>query len=175
MITIIVGTNRNDSISRLIAEQYADMLLQKFQQPTQLLDLQELPVDFISTALYEHTGKNEAFNAVSALIAGSEKFVFVLPEYNGSFPGVLKAFIDGLAYPNTFRHKKAAMLAISNGTQGGLLAMSHLTDIFNYLGMHVLANKVRIPQVHNHMAEGKIITPFYLELMELQAEQFLSF
>lgn len=175
MITIIVGTNRQDAISRKLAEQYASLLQQKFQQPAQLLDLRELPVDFIGTALYEHTGKNEAFNAVSSLVAGSDKFVFVLPEYNGSFPGVLKAFIDGLAYPNTFRNKKAAMVAISNGTQGGLLAMSHLTDIFNYLGMHVLANKVRIPQVQNHFNGNEVTTPFYLELLELQAEQFLGF
>lgn len=175
MITIIVGTNRPDAISRKLAEQYAEMLHQKFQQPSQLLDLQELPVDFIGTALYEHTGKNEAFNAVSQLISHSEKLIFVLPEYNGSFPGVLKAFIDGLAYPNTFRNKKAAMVAISNGTQGGLLAMSHLTDIFNYLGMHVLANKVRIPQIHQHFNEGRITTPFYLELLEAQAGQFLEF
>ncbi|MFC5269619.1 NADPH-dependent FMN reductase [Adhaeribacter terreus] len=175
MITIIVGTNRPDAISRKLAEQYAEMLQQKFGQPAQLLDLQELPVDFISTALYEHTGKNEAFNAVSNFISHSEKLIFVLPEYNGSFPGVLKAFIDGLAYPNTFRNKKAAMVAISNGTQGGLLAMSHLTDIFNYLGMHVLANKVRIPQIQNHFQDGRVVTPFYLELMEAQAGQFLSF
>jgi NAD(P)H-dependent FMN reductase len=175
MITIIVGTNRPDAISRKLAEQYAGILLQKFHQPSQILDLRELPVDFISTALYEHTGKNEAFNAVSDLISHSEKIIFVLPEYNGSFPGVLKAFIDGLAYPKTFRNKKAAMVAISNGTQGGLLAMSHLTDIFNYLGMHVLANKVRIPQIQNHFSEGKVVTPFYLELLEAQAEQFLSF
>lgn len=175
MITIIVGTNRPDAISRKLADQYAEMLQTRFNQPSQLLDLQELPIDFISTALYHNTGKNEAFNAVSQLISHSEKFVFVLPEYNGSFPGVLKAFIDGLAYPNTFRNKKAALVAISNGTQGGLLAMSHLTDIFNYLGMHVLANKVRIPQIQNHISEGRITTPFYLELLDAQAEQFLSF
>jgi len=175
MITIIVGTNRPDAISRKLADQYAEMLQTRFKQPSQLLDLQELPMDFISTALYHNTGKNEAFNAVSQLISHSEKFVFVLPEYNGSFPGVLKAFIDGLAYPNTFRNKKAALVAISNGTQGGLLAMSHLTDIFNYLGMHVLANKVRIPQIQNHISEGRVTTPFYLELLDAQAEQFLSF
>lgn len=175
MITLIVGTNRPDAVSRKLAEQYADLLQNKFNQSSQLLDLQELPIDFISTALYHNTGKNEAFNAVSNLITQSDKFIFVLPEYNGSFPGVLKAFIDGLAYPNTFRNKKAAMVAISNGTQGGLLAMSHLTDIFNYLGMHVLANKVRIPQIQNHFQDGRVITPFYLELLELQAEQFLGF
>ena len=175
MITIISGTNRPNSNSRIIADLYAEILAQKYRQPCQILDLQELPPDFMVTALYEHTGKNEDFNKLSKLLSASEKFVFVLPEYNGSFPGVLKAFIDGLSYPNTFRDKKAAMVAISNGTQGGLLAMSHLTDIFSYLGMHTLANKVRIPQIHNHLAENRLITTFYIDLLEQQAGQFLSF
>ena len=74
-----------------------------------------------------------------------EKFVFITPEYNGSFPGVLKAFIDGMRFPGTFEGKKCALVGISAGTQGGALAMSHLTDIFNYLGMTVLANKPRLP------------------------------
>jgi chromate reductase len=174
MITIIVGTNRPNAWSRIIADLYAEMLQQNGQR-VQILDLQELPPDFIFTALYEHTGKNEAFNAVSALISASEKIVFILPEYNGSFPGVLKAFIDGLAYPNTFRDKKAALVGISNGTQGGLLAMSHLTDILNYLGMHVLASKVRIPQIQDHLVNGKLVTPFYLELLETQSRQLLNF
>src|SRR5690606_916612 len=97
MITIIVGTNRPDAISRKLAEQYAALLQQKFQQPSQLLDLQELPVDFIGTALYEHTDKNEAFNAVADLISDTDKFILVLPQYNGPFPGVLKALMQRIA------------------------------------------------------------------------------
>ena len=74
-------------------------------------------------------------------IQSCDKFVFVVPEYNGSFPGVFKAFVDGLKYPASFKDKKCALVGISSGTQGGALALSHLTDIFNYLGMNVLALK----------------------------------
>ncbi len=175
MITIIAGTNRPESNSRIIADIYADMLNRQFGAASQILDLKSLPADFTATALYDQVGTNEAFNKLSNLLKASEKFVFVLPEYNGSFPGVLKAFIDGLPYPNAFFNKKAALLAFSNGTQGGLLAMSHLTDILNYLGMQVLANKVRIPQIQKHLVDQKLTTPFYVELMELQMEQFLKF
>jgi chromate reductase, NAD(P)H dehydrogenase (quinone) len=174
MITIISGTNRPDSRSRILAEIYASLLRER-QIEHAILDLAELPIDFTATALYDNSGKNEAFNQLANFVSSSEKFVFIVSEYNGSFPGVLKAFIDGLAYPNSFRNKKGALAGISSGTQGGLLAMSHLTDVLNYLGMHVLAGKVRIPQIEKQLGPDQNLSPFYLDLINQQIDQFLSF
>jgi chromate reductase, NAD(P)H dehydrogenase (quinone) len=174
MITIISGTNRPNSNSRIISNLYAE-LLQKRNIPCHIIDLADLPVDFIGTALYDNSGANPNFNEVAAVIEHSEKFVFIVPEYNGSFPGVLKAFIDGLAYPFSFRHKKASLVGISSGGQGGILAISHLTDIFNYLGMHVMARKVRLPYIEKNMSETQLTNPSYLKLLEEQIDLFLPF
>jgi chromate reductase, NAD(P)H dehydrogenase (quinone) len=174
MITIITGTNRPASNSRAVANLYGRLLEQR-NQPHRILDLADLPADFTSSALYDNIGTNEAFNQLSGLIGSSDKFVFVVPEYNGSFPGVLKAFIDGLAYPNTFRNKKAALVGISSGVQGSGLAMSHLTDIFNYLGMHVLALKPRLAQIEKHFDGTAITNELYLELLNQQIDQFITF
>ena len=65
-----------------------------------ILDLRDLPEDFLVSSLYENAGKNESFNPLRTSMKDSEKFVFIVPEYNGSFPGVLKAFIDGLKFPD---------------------------------------------------------------------------
>ena len=140
MITIISGTNRFDSISSLVADYYKQILDKKGEE-NQILDLSTLPKDFIYSALYENTGKNEAFNAFQAVIDISDKLVFVVPEYNSSFPGVLKAFIDGLRFPSSFSGKKGALVGISSGAQGAGLALSHLTDILHYLGMHIMPLK----------------------------------
>lgn len=174
MITIISGTNRPNSNSKIIAELYA-RLLRKREVDCAILDLADLPVDFIGTALYDNSGANEVFNQVAAAIAHSEKFVFVVPEYNGSFPGVLKAFIDGLSYPLSFRHKKAALIGLSSGSQGGILAISHLTDIFNYLGMHVVAHKVRFPYIEKNLQGDQLTNQLYLSLLEEQIDLFLPF
>lgn len=174
MITIVSGTNRPESITRAVVDFYAS-LLQERDIEHQILDLAELPDDFILSALYHNTGKNDQFNKLGKMIAASEKFVFILPEYNGSFPGVLKAFIDGLDYPYTFKNKKAALVGISSGMQGGLLAMSHLTDIFNYLGMHVLALKVKLAHIGKNFDGTHITNELYLEMMEQQVEQFKDF
>lgn len=174
MITIVSGTNRPESTTRAVVDFYASLLESKGLD-YQILDLAKLPADFILSALYHNAGKNEQFNKLSKMIAHSEKFVFILPEYNGSFPGVLKAFIDGLEYPYTFKDKKAALVGISSGMQGGLLAMSHLTDIFNYLGMHVLSLKVKLAHIGNNFDGTHITNDLYLEMMEQQVNKFADF
>ncbi len=141
----------------------------------QILDLAELPSDFTSTALYDNVGKSEAFNKLSDMIATSDKFVFVVPEYNSSFPGVLKAFIDGLAYPNSFRDKKGALVGISSGMQGSGLSLSHLTDILNYLGMHVMPMKPKFAHIENSFDGRKLTNPLYQELLDQHVEQFIKY
>ena len=174
MIVIIVGTNKKNSTSRIIAEYY-QKLLEQLQEENMILDLAELPADFTGSALYDKAGKNEGFNRFRQVIEKYEKFIFIVPEYNGSFPGVLKAFIDGLKYPESFRHKKCALVGHSAGVQGGGLALSHLTDIFNYLGMHVLALKPKLSRLQQHLKDGIITDPIYAKLIEDQVQQFLYF
>ena len=174
MITIVCGTNRKNSITAQVVQFYDQILKGKGQQTRTLL-LEELPTDFTTSALYENAGKNEAFNNFQQQVDACEKFVFITPEYNGSFPGVLKAFIDGMRYPDTFEGKKCALIGISAGTQGAALAMSHLTDIFNYLGMIVLPNKPRLASMDGKISEGEITDSLYIQLLEEQADQIIGF
>jgi chromate reductase, NAD(P)H dehydrogenase (quinone) len=174
MITIVVGTNRAHSVSAKIAKYYQDLLNEQ-GAPNQILDLANLPPDFVFSALYENNGKNTDFNHYSNLVNQSEKFVFIVPEYNGSFPGVLKAFIDGLKFPDAVRGKKCALVGISSGMQGSIIAMSHLTDIFNYLGMHVMALKVKLAFIKEHFDGQTISHELYARTIRQQAEQLIAF
>ncbi len=174
MITIVSGTNRKDSLTKKISLIYRNFLKSR-NQNAHLIDLADLPDDFLVSALYENEGKNEAFNPIRDQVTGCDKFLFVTPEYNGSFPGVLKVFLDGLKYPDAFRGKKCAILGISAGVQGGELAMSHLTDIFNYLGMSVLANKPRLREIDQYMNGPDLISEDYMKLLEEQADQLIQF
>lgn len=174
MITIIAGTNRPESISAMLAGQYQAMLKEK-NIASQVVDLSSLPPDFTYSALYSNAGKDKQFNALTAKLALSEKFVFIVPEYNGSFPGVLKAFIDGMEYPNPLKEKKAALVGISSGVQGGSLALSHLTDILNYLGMHVLAQKPRLAKIEENIAENSLKNKLYIQLLQEQINALLVF
>jgi len=174
MISVIACTNRPNSNSLKIAEYYIN-LLKKSGVTCTLIDLNTLPEGYLFSALYHNQGKDLVFNSIKAKISASEKFVFVVPEYNGSFPGVLKAFIDGLDYPASFKNKKCALLGLSSGVMGGSLALSHLTDILNYLGMHVLASKPRITRIEKTFVNGEITDPVVKDLIELQIKDLLQF
>lgn len=173
MITVVCSTNRKDAVSHNIASAYLEILKSKGAD-YQYINLTDLPTDFTFTALYEHSGKNEVFNKYREMMSTSEKFVFIVPEYNGSFPGVLKAFIDGLEFPDSFTGKKAALVGVSSGMQGAGLALSHLTDIFNYCGTHVLAFKPKLMHIESQMVDGKLSAQ-YQQLLEQQAADFVNF
>ncbi|MCE7062827.1 NAD(P)H-dependent oxidoreductase [Dyadobacter sp. CY343] len=161
-------------MSRKIAEYY-QTILNHLDAPSIILDLINLPHDFTVSALYHNTGKNEDFNSLKSLLEQTDKFVFIVPEYNGSYPGVLKAFIDGLPYPNSFANKKAALVGLSSNMQGATIALSHLNDVFSYLGMNTLALRVKLGQIRNHFQDNVISNALYKELIELQAGQLIHF
>jgi len=174
MIKIIVGTNRKNSLSYKIATMYQENLT-TFGADSEILKLEDLPHDFTFSALYENNGKNEAYNAFHQKVKEGNKFVFIVPEYNGSFPGILKSFIDGMTYPNSFRNKKCALVGISSGIGGGGIALSHLTDIFHYLGMHVLALKPKLAKIEENMSDNLLTNRLYMELLHSQAEMLINF
>jgi NAD(P)H-dependent FMN reductase len=174
MINIICGTNRRESVSKKIAIQYQEILRSEGED-AEIIDLNLLPPDFIVSALYENRGKNEEFNTMVGQLKTATKFVFIVAEYNGSFPGVLKTFIDGLPYREVFNHKKGALVGISSGTQGGGLALSHLTDILNYMGMHVLAYKTKFANIERLIHTDKIIDKAHLDKLIKQAKMLIEF
>ena len=174
MILIVATTNRKNSKTYKVAEYYQS-LLKDLRAASDILSLEHLPEDFAFSALYENSGKNIEFNLHKERMDKAEKFVFIVPEYNGSFPGVLKTFIDGLGWPNSLSNKKAAFVSISDGALGGAHALSHLTDIFHYLNCNVLSQLVRIPFMKKNFLEGEIQDGLIKKLMADQAKQLIDF
>ncbi|MEM0940753.1 MAG: NAD(P)H-dependent oxidoreductase [Bacteroidota bacterium] len=174
MITIISGTNRKNSNSFQIAQQYQEMLTNHGQEST-IIDLKQLPEDFFNRTFYEENGISKEFRPTRELMKQCQKFVFIVPEYNGSFPGILKLFIDALEFPGTLKDKKCALVGLSSGIQGSALAMSHLTDIFNYLGMHVLALKPKLTSINDRMENGAVTDTIGKQLLEQQAKALINF
>lgn len=173
MILIVATTNRRNSKTYKMAEYYK-RLLEPFEEDCDILSLEHLPPDFVFSALYENAGKNEDFNRLQDRMAAADKYVFIVPEYNASFPGVLKSFIDGLGWPSVMRKKLVAMVGISDGVMGGVHALSHLTDVFHYLGCAVLPTLVRIPLMKKNFTEGEIQDEFIRELIAQQAEDLVE-
>lgn len=173
MVTIISGTNRPGSNTLKVAKYYQDALTGKGQE-SNLLSLTDLPETFISTDLYGK--RSPEFQKILNLIDVSEKFIFIIPEYNGSFPGVLKSFIDGCDFPDSFYDKKAALVGISSGKYGNIRGVDHFGGVCSYLHLHVLPLRLHIPDIKNELnPEGLFYKEDTLKFTGEQLDKFMAF
>ena len=154
MITIISGTNRKNNVSLEVAKAYSKLLSKKSIQ-NQILDLQELPKDFVFSALYGEV--NEKYQElVKTYIYDSTSMVIISPEYNGSYPGVLKSFIDGWDR-RLLNNQKVALVGVASGRQGNSRGMDHLTAVLNYIALTVVPMLIPISQINSLLSDDKTL------------------
>lgn len=173
MNLIISGTNRDRSNSLKVAKYYKKELDQKGEE-WQILSLDELPADVSQSDLY---GKRSvAFESIQARVSQAKKFIFIIPEYNGSFPGILKIFIDACAFPASFFHKKAALVGLSTGKYGNIRGVDHFTGVCNYMRIHVLPLKIHLPKIHEELDEnGELHEALTRKFVQEQIEEIIRF
>ncbi len=173
MVTIISGTNRPASNTLKIAKYYQRILLEK-GLGTNLFHLEDLPDDLIKTDLYGK--RSPAFQPIQELMTQSTKFLFIIPEYNGSFPGVLKTFIDACDFPESFYDKKACLVGISSGKYGNIRGVDHFGGICSYLHLHVMPLRIHIPYIRKEIdEEGNLFNEDTLKFTSEQMDKFLTF
>lgn len=173
MITVISATNRPNSKTETVAKVYLDML-QSRGVDSQYLSLKDLPQSFAYDDMYGQ--RSPELNAIiERYIKNADKFVFIIPEYNGSFPGILKTLIDCI--PTIyFRNKKAAIVGLSDGHAGNLRGQEHLTGILHYLRVHVHYAKPKISGIDKMIDDdGVVINDILLRKLEEHVEVVVEY
>jgi chromate reductase len=166
MYTIISTTNRMGSHTEKVAMQYQNIFKEK-GIATKLFSLKELNV------LERSPGFLKAENE---FLIPAQKFIFIMPEYNGSFPGVLKAMIDTSDIRKAWWGKKALLTGVSTGRAGNLRGMDHITGVLNYVRMTVHHNKLPISVIDTVMNDDGIIThQGTLNAIDQQVNEFINF
>jgi len=172
-IFIISGTNRPNSntlrVARVVQQHYASQNL-----PADLFDVTDLPPEVFSPTVY--AGKPAAFVDVQRRVFDSAGIHIVLPEYNGSFPGILKYFIDLLKFPESFDRKPVAFVGLASGMFGALRAVEQLQMVFAYRNAHVYPDRVFIPAVRDKLdAQGLLTDNALDERLNRQVRGFAAF
>lgn len=150
-ITIICGTNRRNSYTEKVGNYYKNLLIEKGAD-VNVLSLKELE-NVISLADYFNKDNSKLQALIADFITPSQAFLFVVPEYNGSYPGIMKLFLDTV-HPSHWENKFACITGVAGGRAGNLRGMEHLTGVLNYLKMHVYHNKLPISQIDRIFAEA---------------------
>ena len=171
-IVVFSCTNRPNSKTLQVSRIYENILKTKGAE-VRFLDFRNLPE---TLAFKESFGqKTKSYEAlVNEFVVQNHKFIFVVPEYNGSFPGILKTFLDSI-HPRDWADKKVCLVGVSDGRAGNLRGMEHLVGIFQYLKTHVYYNKLPISLINKVMnEEGIFVSEEQQKVCTAQVEGFLA-
>jgi NAD(P)H-dependent FMN reductase len=94
---------------------------------TELIDISNLPMPI------DDAGEAIKDAAFSEKMAMADALVIVTPEYNHSFPGLLKHVLDSCL--KEYIHKAAGIVGVSAGPFGGVRAIQDFLPVIRELGL----------------------------------------
>lgn len=171
-LTIISGTNRENSYTLRVSNVLHEILDKHNNGHTiRLFTLEKLPADFIFSSFKK---ENSAFEELkNEFITNSGGFIFVVPEYNGSYPGILKSWIDCI-HPSFFYEKPAGLIGVSSGRAGNLRGLEHLSGVLQYLKMHVFHQKQPISRIEELFNDAALRNELY-KVLQNWSLSFLNY
>lgn len=173
MIEIVSGTNRPGANALKIAHELLGYYREAGAE-ARVLSLAEMPAEIFDPASYAE--KPASFGPIQERVLAADGLHVVTPEYNGSFPGVMKYFIDMLKFPESFEHRPIAFVGEAAGTWGGFRAVEQLQLIFGYRNGYLLPERVWIAGVHKVLDEdGRVADEQVAQRLREQVRAFIAF
>ena len=104
--------------------------------------------------------------------------VFIVSEYNGGFPGILKFFYDYLPFPKAIQNRPICLIGVAAGRFGALRATEQFQNLISYSHGIVFSPNICIPRVEhfitNYTQPDADDHQLWL-LLQQQATRFISF
>ncbi|MEP7264558.1 MAG: NADPH-dependent FMN reductase [Bacteroidota bacterium] len=175
MITLISGTNRKNSLTQQFSSIYFQMLKRKMPDSL-FFDLCHLPDSLLNLDPDFYKNRPQELIAIqSEFFIPADKFIFIIPEYNGSYPGILKLLIDVLDPKESFKNKKAALTGIATGRAGNLRGMDHLTAVLNHMNVTVMPYQLPVSKVQHEFNGTDQFAEGTQNAVERQINDFIAF
>ena len=172
-VGVIVGSLRKDSYCRSTANALMELLPASLDAEI---------VEIGNLALYNQDFDDEdnvptEWGTFREQIAAKDAFIFITPEYNRSFPAVIKNAIDVASRPfgsNLWNAKPIAIISVSPGKPGAFGANHHLRQVATVLNMYTMQQpEAYIGGIHEMMDEnGKVTSDSLRGFLETIATAF---
>ena len=170
---IIVGTNRPKSRTLQVALS-VQKIFSEIGEPCQMIRLDQVAIDQVNGTQYGDGVRPPELVKAIGEVDSSDGLIFVVPEYNGSFPGVLKYFIDHWSYPRSFEFRPMAFVGLGF-KWGGLRPVEQLQQVMGYRNAYMYPERVFVQNIGEALTEQGGLTQFYHDLLLLQAKGFCKF
>jgi NAD(P)H-dependent FMN reductase len=155
-IPVLLGTNRKERVSALVAKWVLDEAEKRPEINTRLFDVADfhLPYDDYGQAL------KDSFPEWRDAITAADGLIIVSPVYNHGYPGALKGVLDLLL--REYVHKAVAFVGVSAGPWGGTRVIEAMVPMCRELGLAVTFTDLNFPFAQRTFdAGGKLLDPAF--------------
>jgi NAD(P)H-dependent FMN reductase len=108
-------------------------------------------------------------------VLSGDGLVMVIPEYNGSFPGILKLFVDYLPFPQAFEKLPIALNGVASGAFGALRAVEQMQMICNYRNAFLFPERVFLQRCSQNFDGETVKDALTSKLLDTQIPNFIRF
>lgn len=145
-IPVILGTTRQGRMSEPVANFVYEQVKKWHNVETELIDIRQLkfPIDDAGESI-----KDAEF---SKTCEGADGFIIVVPEYNHSFPGLLKHVLD--TNLKEYIHKAVGICGVSAGAFGGTRVIQSLLPVMRELGLVTTFYDLNFSNVNNLFSDS---------------------
>ena len=161
----IAGSLRENSYNRLLLRAASKLL-----PPSIRLEIYEIDKIPLYNQDLEETAFPEEVKVFKRKIEAANALLIATPEYNHSYPGVLKNAIDWASRPygyNSFDGKPVAVISASPGLFGGIAAQDQLKQVLLALNARLVTQPaVIVSAVHQKMDQD-------VNLLDPNTKQFM--
>ena len=168
---IISATNRPQSKTYQVA-QILEKIYQSLGYSIEIISLKDIDFEPLLKNPYPDQLPANIEKEVKK-INNSKALTIVCPEYNGSFPGIFKFFVDHWICPDSFR-RPMSFIGLG-GMWGGLRAVEQLQQIMSYRNAYIYPERVFLQNIESLLKNGEIQDKQILKRLNSQAKNFLKF
>jgi NAD(P)H-dependent FMN reductase len=152
-LTVVIGSVREGRAGQPIAQWFVDQAKAHGKFDVQVADLKELNLPIVNEPHHPRLKKyvHESSKKWSAIVDGSDAFVFVMPEYNYTTAPALVNALDTVYHEWTY---KPAAFVSYGGVSGGMRAVQTTKLMLTSFKMVPMMEAVNIPFFSQLMENG---------------------
>jgi len=159
-LPVVIGTPRQGRLTEPAANFVFDEVSKRSDIDTELIDIRKISIRM------DDAGEALKDSEFSATVARADGLILVVPEYNHSFPGLLKHVLD--TNLEEYVHKAVGVCGVSAGPFGGARMIQSLLPVLRELGLVTIFSDIYFGTAGKlfDSATGKITDPAYSGRME---------
>ncbi len=170
-IEIISGSARKQSTSVRVAYALQKWLSESANHTIGVIDCRDFVLPPLQTVFKSVDTTPEAFRPLTKKFFEADAFIWVSPEYNGSYVAAFKNLIDH--FPKQL-HKPVGIVSVTNGALGGMRAAQQMILLAAAVFAIPSPQLLLVPQVEKRFdAEGNLIDDSFYNPVHNFISEFL--